>query len=1570
MSAWKRRTKRTLIGLGIALCVALVVGIGAALWLTHTSSGRARIASLASDWVSAQIRGRLHIGSVLSVGWNEVHAKNVWLIDLDGKVVIKLADVHLSYSVDDIQKGFIHFPKGTGRGGSVWLRRSVRTDGAVTLIEALEPRITTVGGPAAHASVDEIELQDVIIRGDVLTVDGLRTGPTRATGKLTVDERGLTIAIAELQTRVTSPLPYPLRLNATQMIVTSDDNGTRFSAPTIILGSDDLRVEARVQITAPSEVTPTVTFAATAEGVQPLHLAAFGWDWANRLAGPLRATVDGTWNGDLHTRIDATGPGGRAKITLGATEPQTLVQLETEALDLAAATSMDLPEASITGKATLTIPSNCTTTDCTGFAVDVEPFSIAGLQLPALHVDGALGESQTRLDHIDARHLGGTVAGSGRLHGEGSTREAGALELNLTLSGLQHLERDPNLRGQVGDLQTGASGQVKLLIVPGPDDVAVGPGDDASSGALEVNGDVRFARVRYGNITSPVVRVSGRATIAEGVPQSARLTVLARDVTVAGTNIGELALRVNGRSHEAKLSLHGRALGRQWLALNAGLQTTPQLAITQAEGTLGTEKRSWVLSLTRAAVHPSETGSELKITGFTLRSGIQRFALDGNIGGAIPSLRATAQQIDLSIPRSILGEQVPALEGELDVNLEIKGTRAAPHVSCQGAVRHGAYRPDSLLGKGDDAVYRRALEDWGGVFAFSLDGEHAELDSELTWKDATLAVTGLASVPTLTNGSSWLERMKAASFQLQADASDFDISNLGEGLPSGMPLSGRASGRIDASGTLSGVRYEATASIERLAWDRRGMMMADLHATGTETTADLSVKLSDEEGPLGEIAATVPINAARVGTTTRQWLRGQTDAPFLISARTEPRATSSWPAPFNRLAPVPLTLAGAFTAHGGNGLPLEANLQANVSIAANTVQRYCPAGHGFVASIEASARGDTTQANVSIHDGSTRVFSGNLTATTPFEQWSGGQTPLSSLRVNAQGALTEIELSSIPFACRIAQGRIGGEFSATNLLSPTPAVNVSLRSNGLVLEGLPALDASFEAVGTRDKPLDLHLSIQQGTAELLSAVASLPLQWHGGPHEPTYPTGLIVEGSFVELHANQAPLGPFIEWNPSVVHAGGSITGNVRVDSPIGSAPRARGDISLEDGYLEFVGLGQQLTQATGRVVFHPGWLEIEEFEAHDGEGRTRISGGISLDGLTPTNARLALYANRFPIRSEGIALATLTAGGRLQADIGENETTASLVVSGTTIALPEQSAGSVQALAPHPDITLTDTGLLAAATEDSGTPQVYRIHLTASDAVWVRRKDFAAQASPDLQLVYDDPDFLVSGYINLRRGFFEVFGKRFDVERGTLNFNGERELNPNVDLVAIHKLRGGDSTVTINVSGTLTDPQIRFASTHPDATDEGSIIALLVSGRAGLDRPADTSTAGASDQAVNFLAGLTAGLLTLSAREQLGGMLPVIVLESGDQGFRSARARVGFQADRIIPAFLRPFVVGAYFEGFIEGGASSDTREGPQGRAAAEGGFLVEFEFPHNIVITFTYEVPSSGGVDVTWQP
>jgi translocation and assembly module TamB len=84
-----------------------------------------------------------------------------------------------------------------------------------------------------------------------------------------------------------------------------------------------------------------------------------------------------------------------------------------------------------------------------------------------------------------------------------------------------------------------------------------------------------------------------------------------------------------------------------------------------------------------------------------------------------------------------------------------------------------------------------------------------------------------------------------------------------------------------------------------------------------------------------------------------------------------------------------------------------------------------------------------------------------------------------------------------------------------------------------------------------------------------------------------------------------------------------------------------------------------------------------------------------------------------------------------------------------------------------------------------------------------------------------------VVGNAEVIRGTFSFAGNRFEVGTGEVTFTGARPINPRINIAATGEVGGVE--ITLGISGTGTDPQIRFTSSPALPQDE--IMARLLFG-------------------------------------------------------------------------------------------------------------------------------------------
>jgi translocation and assembly module TamB len=278
------------------------------------------------------------------------------------------------------------------------------------------------------------------------------------------------------------------------------------------------------------------------------------------------------------------------------------------------------------------------------------------------------------------------------------------------------------------------------------------------------------------------------------------------------------------------------------------------------------------------------------------------------------------------------------------------------------------------------------------------------------------------------------------------------------------------------------------------------------------------------------------------------------------------------------------------------------------------------------------------------------------------------------------------------------------------------------------------------------------------------------------------------------------------------------------------ASPTFNGVIRAND--LTFVdeNYGTRITQIGLQGRFTSSRLEITQLTGRAGEGTIQGSGsvGLAANAGYPIDIRVALDNARL---ARGDAIGA-TATGEVQIT---NSRAGGAIIKGD-LQLPEvryqivrQGAAEVVELqgVRRKGEPLLRPDQLAA--QEEGAPSVWKLDLRvrAPNKVFVSGMGLESEWGSDLRVQGTTATPRVVGSAEVIRGTFSFAGNRFEVRTGEVTFTGARPINPRINLAATGEV--GDVEITLGVTGTGTDPQIRFTSNPGLPQDE--IMARLLFG-------------------------------------------------------------------------------------------------------------------------------------------
>ncbi|GET29108.1 hypothetical protein SD074_13100 [Prolixibacter sp. SD074] len=178
----------------------------------------------------------------------------------------------------------------------------------------------------------------------------------------------------------------------------------------------------------------------------------------------------------------------------------------------------------------------------------------------------------------------------------------------------------------------------------------------------------------------------------------------------------------------------------------------------------------------------------------------------------------------------------------------------------------------------------------------------------------------------------------------------------------------------------------------------------------------------------------------------------------------------------------------------------------------------------------------------------------------------------------------------------------------------------------------------------------------------------------------------------------------------------------------------------------------------------------------------------------------------------------------------------------------------------------------------------------------WIAGKDMNFEMKGDLRAVKEGKLVDLFGTLNVQRGFYKMYGKRFDFESGSLTFTGSDEMmNPVVDFTIAYSFRDVEKQlkkITLHITGRALAPTFEFRFDGQVITEQDAL-AYILFGRSSsqLTSAQSSSVNSASGVAKNLALGQVSALL----KDAVQSTLNLDMLEiSGDENWSLSSVAVG----------------------------------------------------------------------------
>jgi translocation and assembly module TamB len=337
---------------------------------------------------------------------------------------------------------------------------------------------------------------------------------------------------------------------------------------------------------------------------------------------------------------------------------------------------------------------------------------------------------------------------------------------------------------------------------------------------------------------------------------------------------------------------------------------------------------------------------------------------------------------------------------------------------------------------------------------------------------------------------------------------------------------------------------------------------------------------------------------------------------------------------------------------------------------------------------------------------------------------------------------------------------------------------------------------------------------------------------------------------------------------PGVRSARGALVANVDVAGTV-KQPVLAGQFRITDGAATLISSGTNLVKVNADISLERDTVFVKRLSAEtqrDRRGTMSVDGFINLEQYANPEFALRATAENFHI-IEKPGLASLdvsterpltlrgpykaaTVGGAVRVDRG-------------TIYIPELITKKIVDLSDPEFAGIVDTLLSRDRKLLPETPSDFaknlsldNVQVNVGDAVWLRSSEANVKLGGSLNVTLgpnpqtgEHSQLALEGTLNAVRGTYRLnlvdpfVQPTFDVESGSLRFFGTPDLNPTLDIRAIHTIRQPrqrtanvrDIRVRVTIGGTLERPALSLDNPDNLPLSQSDLLSYLITGEPGI---------------------------------------------------------------------------------------------------------------------------------------
>lgn len=179
----------------------------------------------------------------------------------------------------------------------------------------------------------------------------------------------------------------------------------------------------------------------------------------------------------------------------------------------------------------------------------------------------------------------------------------------------------------------------------------------------------------------------------------------------------------------------------------------------------------------------------------------------------------------------------------------------------------------------------------------------------------------------------------------------------------------------------------------------------------------------------------------------------------------------------------------------------------------------------------------------------------------------------------------------------------------------------------------------------------------------------------------------------------------------------------------------------------------------------------------------------------------------------------------------------------------------------------------------------------------WIKNEDMRIEIMGELELIKNKDFFEIFGSVEVVRGQYDLLGKTFVINEGTITFQGGEEMLPRLNIKATYTFRNverAEQELSVQISGTAEEPEVEFLL-DGSSISEGDALSYILFGKSmdalTMNEQQNVESAGGGSLAERAAASVISSQIT----DFLGERLNVDYIEVKSEGsFNNASVVVG----------------------------------------------------------------------------